>query len=146
MRPGKAVALFAWVALLASSSPGRGTEFGAEEDLSRDAPQRRGGPGGTEGGRIFKDRITPHWFAEDTRFWYRNDLAGGAKEFILVVADRGTREPAFDHVRLATSLSEATGAEIEADRLPFDDIAYVDDGRARVPGRRRDLEVYAHLI
>ena len=29
-----------------------------------------------------KAQITPHWFAEDTKFWYRNDLKGGAREFI----------------------------------------------------------------
>lgn len=130
MRMMKAVALIVWVALLASTSPGRATGIGVEDDLSQDSPQQRGGRGGPEGGRIFKDRITPHWLADNTRFWYRNDLAGRAEEFILVVADRGTREPAFDHARLAASLSKATGTEIAADRLPFDDIAYIDDGQA----------------
>src|ERR1051326_4208968 len=33
---------------------------------------------------VFKDRIAPHWFHDNTRFWYRNDLRGGAKEFIVV--------------------------------------------------------------
>ena len=37
---------------------------------------------------VFKTRITPHWFDQNNRFWYRNDLAGGAQEFILVDAER----------------------------------------------------------
>src|SRR5262245_44926855 len=41
---------------------------------------------------VFKAEITPHWFADNTRFWYRNDLRGGAKEFILVDAENGKRD------------------------------------------------------
>jgi hypothetical protein len=38
--------------------------------------------------RVFRDRITPHWFADNTRFWYRDDLGEGAKEFALVDAQQ----------------------------------------------------------
>ena len=59
----------------------------------------------------------------------------------------GTREPAFDHARLAESLSKAAGPESQADRLPFNDIAFIDDGQGdRVPGRRRDLEVRPRFL
>jgi dipeptidyl aminopeptidase/acylaminoacyl peptidase len=78
---------------------------------------------------VYKDRITPHWLAGNTRFWYRNDLAGKTEEFILVDAEHGTREPAFDHTRLAAALSQAAGAEYKADRLPFDTIELADDGK-----------------
>jgi dipeptidyl aminopeptidase/acylaminoacyl peptidase len=73
---------------------------------------------------VYKDRIVPRWLAGNTRFWYRNDLAGKTKEFILVDAERGTREPAFDHARLAAALSKAAGAEYKADQLPFDAIEF----------------------
>src|SRR4249919_2773700 len=43
------------------------------------------GPGGRVEG-MYKAQITPNWFANNTKFWYRNDLSGGAKEFILVDA------------------------------------------------------------
>jgi dipeptidyl aminopeptidase/acylaminoacyl peptidase len=79
---------------------------------------------------VYKDRIVPHWFADDTRFWYRNDLKGGAKEFVLVDAEAGTRAPAFDHAKLAAGLSKAAGQEYRADRLPFTDITFVRDGKA----------------
>src|SRR5262245_6544800 len=63
-------------------------------------------PPGSE--RVNKDKVTPHWFADGTKFWYRNDLKGGAKEFVLVDAAAGTRGPAFDHAKLAASLSKAS--------------------------------------
>lgn len=31
---------------------------------------------GTTANEVFKDRIVPHWFAENACFWYRNDLSG----------------------------------------------------------------------
>jgi hypothetical protein len=59
--------------------------------------RQRPGSGGGSGARlVFKDRISPHWFDKNTRFWDRNDLAGGAREFVLVDAGRGvTRSLTF---------------------------------------------------
>jgi dipeptidyl aminopeptidase/acylaminoacyl peptidase len=85
---------------------------------------------GRSKGRVFKTTVTPHWFDNNTRFWYRNDLRGGAKEFILVDADKGTRQPAFDHKQLAESLSKATNATYEADKLPFQSIEFAEAGKA----------------
>jgi dipeptidyl aminopeptidase/acylaminoacyl peptidase len=106
-----------------------GVAMAATVEDSLESPQgfQRGEQGPR---RVFRDRITPHWFAGSTRFWYRNDLRGGAKEFVLVDAARGTRLPAFDHARLAAALSKATGKENKEDKLPFDSIAFVDDGKA----------------
>jgi dienelactone hydrolase len=75
---------------------------------------------------VYKDRITPHWLADNARFWYRNDLADKTKEFILVDVEKGTRQPAFDHAKLAAALSNATGTEYKADQLPFDAIQLSD--------------------
>jgi hypothetical protein len=69
---------------------------------------------------VFRDRVTPHWFAGNTRFWYRNDLAEGAREFVVVDVERGARGPAFDHARLAAALGKALGKTIEAGKLPVD--------------------------
>src|SRR5262249_38084280 len=92
---------------------------------SQDSPQRKGkfGPGGPN---MPKSQITPHWFADDSRFWYRNDLKGGAREFILVDCESGRREPAFDHAKLAAALSAAAKSDFKADRLPFDAIEFAD--------------------
>ncbi len=79
---------------------------------------------------VYKDRITPHWLSNNTRFWYRNDLAGKTKEFILVDAERGTCESAFDHAKLAVALSKAAGIECRAELLPFDTIEFAAGGQA----------------
>jgi len=87
---------------------------------------------GQAGTGVYKDRITPHWFADNARFWYRNDLSGGKREFILVDAHLGSRQPAFDHAKLAGGLSKATGTEYSDTRLPFDSIEFVEDSTAIV--------------
>ena len=46
--------------------------------------------------KVFKAAVAAHWFADGDRFWYRNDLAGGDREFILVDAFKGERKAAFD--------------------------------------------------
>lgn len=63
--------------------------------------------GSGSGNRAYKTSIMPHWFADNTHFWYRNDLPGGKREFIVVDASKGVRAPAFDHERLAKALSDA---------------------------------------
>ena len=95
----------------------------------QDSPQQKKGKFGQGASSIPKAQITPHWFADDTRFWYRNTLKGGAKEFVVVDAEAGKREPAFDHAKLATALSKAASAEYKADRLPFDEIEFADGGK-----------------
>ena len=87
------------------------------------APRGESGPA-----RVFKAQISPHWFLENTRFWYRNDLRDGAREFVLVDAEQGVRRPAFDHERLAAALSKAAGKEFKAAHLPFTEIEFSEHG------------------
>ncbi|MCX8108735.1 MAG: DPP IV N-terminal domain-containing protein, partial [Verrucomicrobiae bacterium] len=77
--------------------------------------------------RVFKDRIEPHWFGDNSCFWYRNDLPNSTKEFILVDAERGVRGPAFDHAKLAAALSSASGKVYHGNQLPFDSISFSGD-------------------
>ena len=81
-------------------------------------------------GLVLKDRITPHWFDGNARFWYRNDLAAGDREFVAVDTAKGTRGPAFDHQRLAAALAKAIGKDVAAEKLPFDLIALDDHLKA----------------
>ena len=97
---------------------------------SQDSPQQRRGGFGQPDRGVYKARITPHWFTNNIQFWYRNDLRGGAKEFILVDAEKGTRQRAFDHEKLAAALAKAGGEEVKADKLPFTDIEFIDNGNA----------------
>jgi dipeptidyl aminopeptidase/acylaminoacyl peptidase len=70
--------------------------------------------------KVFKQTVRPRWFADNARFWYRNDLAGGAREFVLVDALKGERQPAFDHARVAATLGQALGKDLTPDRLPVE--------------------------
>jgi dipeptidyl aminopeptidase/acylaminoacyl peptidase len=82
------------------------------------APFQRGvRPRGGNG--VFKGQITPHWFPQDSGFWYRNDLPGGATEFIVVDTAVASRRPAFDHARLAEALQKSGVADAQAERLPL---------------------------
>lgn len=101
----------------------------SDTDGSHDSPQQRRGFGQPERG-VYKARIAPHWLTNNIQFWYRNDLRGGTKEFILVDAEKGTRQRAFDHDKLAAALAKAAGEEVKADKLPFSDIQFVENGNA----------------
>jgi dipeptidyl aminopeptidase/acylaminoacyl peptidase len=65
----------------------------------------------------------------DGRFWYRAVTNDGS-EFVIVTPTRRTREPAFDHARLAAALGSASGTNIEANRLPFATIDLAANARA----------------
>ncbi len=71
--------------------------------------------------------IEPHWFANNTKMWYRNDYSDDVKHFVLVDAERGTRTPAFNHAKLAAALSEAAGTDFLENHLPFDEIDFNAD-------------------
>ena len=92
--------------------------------VPQDAPQQKKGRLG--GPSTPKAQLTPHWFDNETRFWYRLDLKGGAREFVVVESETGKKSPAFDHPKLAAALSKAAGREFKADRLPFDAIEFAD--------------------
>ena len=76
---------------------------------------------------VLKLSLEPHWFGDNEHFWYRIDGTGSTREFILVNAAIGVRTAAFDHQKLAAGLAKASGKTCEADRLPFDKIAFTAD-------------------
>lgn len=43
-----------------------------------------------EAPRVYRDRVTAHWFA--SRFWYENQLPGGKREIVVINAETGERE------------------------------------------------------
>ncbi len=58
------------------------------------------------------------WVDATNRFWYRRAVSGG-HDFVSVDATTLQKSPAFDHARLATSLSTATRKKVEPLKLPF---------------------------
>ncbi|MFO0878912.1 MAG: prolyl oligopeptidase family serine peptidase [Gemmataceae bacterium] len=79
--------------------------------------------------KVHRTRIQPHWFDDNQRFWYRVDLGGGTREYVLVEVAAGTRKAAFDAPKLAASLSAATGQKVDATRLSLDQLAFESDAR-----------------
>src|SRR5689334_11232984 len=63
-----------------------------------------------------------NWIGSTGRFWYRKSVRGG-HEFVLVDAGTLARRPAFDHERLAASLSAASGQQYKPVALPFDEFS-----------------------
>jgi dipeptidyl-peptidase 4 len=76
---------------------------------------------------VLRAEVQPIWLSDD-RFWYRNRIAEG-HEFVVVDPARGTRERAFDHVRLAQVLGDAAGVGYEAYALPLERLRPLEDGR-----------------
>lgn len=70
-----------------------------------------------------------NWIGETSRFWYRKSVKGG-NEFVLVDAETLAKRPAFDHERLAASLSAAADEKYSALKLPFSEISFVDVEKA----------------
>lgn len=65
-----------------------------------------------------RGKIRPKWIDGGARFWYAVDTSAG-RRFILVHPKAGTREPAFDHERVASALGAASGHDVDATALPF---------------------------
>ncbi len=79
------------------------------------------------------DKVRPHWIDGSARFWYA--LSNGVgRRFVPVDPTAGTREPAFDHVRLAAALAAVSGQPVDPEALPFPAIALSQNGRG-TPGR-----------
>ncbi len=74
---------------------------------------------------VFKLRVTPNWAGKDDCFWYKIDTRQG-KQFVYVDPSKNTREPAFDHIALASQLSKATKLAYTHTNLPFDKFEYAD--------------------
>jgi dipeptidyl aminopeptidase/acylaminoacyl peptidase len=71
----------------------------------------------------------PNWIGRTNRFWYRKSVEGGNR-FILVDPSETAKGPAFDHGRIAASLSALRGDTLTAVTLPFSQFQFVDDENA----------------
>ena len=77
---------------------------------------------------VDRGNVFPNWIPGD-KFWYRV-LTPTGSEFVLVDAARGTRTVAFDHEKLAASLSSVTNKKYTGSMLPFQTINFSADGKS----------------
>ncbi|MEM7382298.1 MAG: DPP IV N-terminal domain-containing protein, partial [Bacteroidota bacterium] len=71
--------------------------------------------------QAYLNSIQVHWESDNTNFWYRNDLKGGQREFVLVNAITGEKKLAFDHEKVAQLLG------VKPMELPFDELEFSND-------------------
>ena len=88
-------------------------------------------------GKVLRNGVKPNWISASNRFWYRVETGAGRHEFVIVDAENGTKLPAFDHKKLAISLSKALGKSVEASRLPIDSISFVETGSLLIQVREK---------
>ena len=75
---------------------------------------------------VYNRRLEPHWTTDGASFWYRKQLPNGRSQFVQVDARTGEKTPAFDHERLADSLSVLLRREVVPDRLPIEELTRED--------------------
>jgi len=71
----------------------------------------------------------PTWIGNTHRFWYRK-LSRGVNEFIIFDADTLQKQPAFDHVKIAASLSKLTGNSYKPQDLSLNALRFDNNGAA----------------
>jgi dipeptidyl aminopeptidase/acylaminoacyl peptidase len=81
---------------------------------------------------------TPVWIEGTDKFWYRKTVKGG-DAFVLVDALAQTKGPAFDHDRLAASLSSARKERFTGVTLPFSQIRFGNREASVEFGLKSDL-------
>jgi dipeptidyl aminopeptidase/acylaminoacyl peptidase len=97
------------------------------------SPAIRAAQGGEDeaGPRIYRDRVDPHWFDGNRKFWYRVQTGREQFEYILVDAGAGVRERAFDHAALAAALQKSGVTNAQSDNLNLRDLSFENSGCAR---------------
>ncbi|MGB6900315.1 MAG: DPP IV N-terminal domain-containing protein [Candidatus Acidiferrum sp.] len=93
---------------------------------------------------IYHD-VRPEWLTGD-RFWYR-DVGPNGFEFVIYDAAHGTRQPAFDHAKLAAALSANAEPPYDAAHLPFTTFEFSTGEESisfRVKGRKWNCDLRAY--
>ena len=76
---------------------------------------------------LFSTTIDPHYFKSGEKFWYSYKTSTGTKWYVVDPATR-KREPMFDHVKMASQLSEIMQDPFIAEQLPILNLDVEEDG------------------
>ena len=79
---------------------------------------------------VHSTSVRPNWLQNGNRFWYQYKTSSEGSKYYLVDADKRTRTPLFDNVKMAMWLSEITKDPYEAKHLPRFDFTFTKDERA----------------
>lgn len=79
---------------------------------------------------VHSTTVRPNWLQNGNRFWYQYKTASEGSKYYLVDADKKTKTPLFDNVKMAKWLSEITKDSYEAKHLPRFDFLFTKDEKA----------------
>lgn len=79
---------------------------------------------------VHSTAVRPNWLQKGNRFWYQYKTSSEGSKYYLVDADKRTRTPLFDNVKMAMWLSEITKDPYEAKHLTRFDFTFTKDERA----------------
>ncbi|MGC6284431.1 MAG: DPP IV N-terminal domain-containing protein [Polaribacter sp.] len=79
---------------------------------------------------VHSTSVRPNWLQKGNRFWYQYKTSSEGSKYYLVDADKRTRTPLFDNVKMAMWLSEITKDPYEAKHLPRFDFTFTKDEKA----------------
>ncbi|REL24582.1 S9 family peptidase [Rhodohalobacter sp. SW132] len=80
--------------------------------------------------KVFNSSVSPNW-VDNHHFWYRTNTRRGV-EFRLINASGQSKEQAFDHERLAASMSDITDLSIDPYDLRITGLDFEDDFSALI--------------
>ena len=96
---------------------------------------------------VFNLRLTSDFFPDNTGLWYL-DQSEDAKQFYRVGFNDFSKQPLFDHARLAGALQPLMSDTIRAQNLPFNRISYIspDSLAFSVKGQRYTLDLNTYRV
>ena len=78
---------------------------------------------------VYNLELQPNWINNTSKFWYENINEHG-KKFIVINPKLNSKQSAFDHKRLAHSLSIILDTTFSANNLPFSSLEYSLDEKS----------------
>ena len=69
--------------------------------------------------KVFYSNVTPQWIEGTHQFWYVRNTPEG-RIYVSVNADKKNRKELFDHKRLASALSNASGKEVKPEAIQLE--------------------------
>lgn len=87
-------------------------------------------------GKIFNLTVQPVWLEDGKEFWYRRAFKDSVREYILVNAVTGKKQPLFNHAKLADALSKKTARSINPQKLLISNVKF--DKRNNILGFEMD--------
>lgn len=90
--------------------------------------------------------VKPTWLRGTESFWYRR-LHEGKTEFVMVDAEAGTKQPAFDHTRMAEALKGVLDGEVDPGELPITKMDLANGGlRLEARGQRVEVRLDSYTV